>query len=599
MVKPYINYLNGDMLLLTHDNMFGAGIAVSNGCNTQEDNPTNPYNVSTPYYVADVCGGFEVHLASELNGSANSRFTIYAGGTNITRTGTVSTTAGSKTVIGVGTLFGTEFQNVGYADWMYILLDGVYYKIDVRVSDTEITLAKPALTTLTDVAAVSYEETVPFRIYEDGAKVFTGAMQVTELITSLISNASTSDFKLNIGTTPDMTWVYADVTNHDDELLWTRRTWKGNVVIPKSAGNSDALCLGQYKDDDSLFFGYQPYFNDPSYYGGVYDGSYLYVPAISNGFMFCDETGLSRNWLKLDGTTGNILLEDDASFILIPRYKLDINGTLRLQGTNAIAFGGDTTSDYTSTIYDDGTNIQISRGTSTAENSNVTGILQVGINALHSGYGTTNMFGGGLVLNGYDDTYGKGASMVSSRADSGKSPFLLFTGYDLYNPWESSGALRQIWFGGTTFNTPDANDILFFNSKDYTHEDPTASGEYSMLCQRWHKGNIWIGEHYYMPAYTLDGALPRYKLDVGDGDLRIRGDNKLGFGGTIGSDYDCNLYRQDAGKLQSDGSIEATAFVTTGSAWVADGTYTTGIGSTTNGTITISNGVITAIVEAV
>jgi hypothetical protein len=91
--------------------------------------------------------------------------------------------------------------------------------------------------------------------------------------------------------------------------------------------------------------------------------------------------------------------------------------------------------------------------------------------------------------------------------------------------------------------------------------------------------------------------LPRYKLDVGDGDLRIRGANVLGFGGDKDNDYDCNLYRQDAGKLQSDGSIEATAFVTTGSAWVADGTYTVGLGSTTNGTITISNGVITAIQE--
>jgi hypothetical protein len=599
MIKPCIDYLTGNMLLLDSCSDYATLSIGNNDSLTQEEQPTNPYGIIPPPYKVDIHGGLEVHLAREISGSASSAFSIFTQGVDTTCTGTCSTVAGSKTVTGNGTIFLTELPIATQGDWIYLKLDGIYYKVDVRVSDTEVTLAKPALTTLTDVPVVYYEEVAALKIFSNATKIFVGTMDISSLTTDLINNLDVSDVKLDFGAERLGSWVYANVTTHNDELLWTRRTWKGNVVLPKTAGNGDAFCLGQYKDDDSLFFGYQPYFNDPSYYGGAYDGSYLYVPAIANGFMFCDETGAANNWLKIDGTTGNVLIETDSSFLLVPRYKLDINGILRLQGTNAIAFGGDTTSDYTSTIYDDGTNIQISRGTSTAENSNVTGILQVGVDALQSGYGCTNLFGGGLVLNGYDDTYGKGASMVSARGDSGKSPFLLFTGYDIYNPWESSGALRQIWFGGTTFNTPDANDILFFNSTSYSHEDPTASGEYSMLCQRWHKGNIWIGEHYYAPAYTLDGALPRYKLDVGDGDLRIRGANVLGFGGDKDNDYDCNLYRQDAGKLQSDGSIEATAFVTTGSAWVADGTYTTGIGSTTNGTITISNGVITAIVEAV
>jgi hypothetical protein len=592
MIKPCIDYLTGNMLLLDSCSDYATLSIGNNDSLTQEDEPTNPYNIDSPYYVADICGGFEVHLSPELTGSVNSRLAIYAGGTDIVRTGTVSTTAGSTTVTGTDTLFVTEFA-VDTADWLYMKLDGLYYKVDVRVSDTEITLAKPAITTLTDVAAVSYEEMKPLSIQSNGAISFTGALAVTEVITPKVSNASTDAFKLNIGNTPDTTWVYADATNHDDEVLWTRRTWKGDVRL------SNVDSVGSITELGGTCYGYYPYFNDSSYYGGAYDGGQLYIPHIANGLVFCDNDSPFNIWAAFDGTTGYLLLDNDPWNMIHARYKLDVNGTLRLQGTNQLAFGGDTTSDYTSTIYDDGTNIQISRGTSTAENSNVTGILQVGVDALQSGYGCTNLFGGGLVLNGYDDTYGKGASMVSARGDSGKSPFLLFTGYDIYNPWESSGALRQIWFGGTTFNTPDANDILFFNSTSYSHEDPTASGEYSMLCQRWHKGNIWIGEHYYAPAYTLDGALPRYKLDVGDGDLRIRGANVLGFGGDKDNDYDCNLYRQDAGKLQSDGSIEATAFVTTGSAWVADGTYTTGIGSTTNGTITISNGVITAIVEAV
>lgn len=160
--------------------------------------------------------------------------------------------------------------------------------------------------------------------------------------------------KMSVGLYYETEWVYTDVVNADDEVLWKRRTWKGNVVLPKMADGAvdGAYSYGQYKEDGTtIAMGYIPYQENDDYYGGIYNGGYLGVPDIHNGLMFTDEVGFYHVWLKIDGTNGYCLLDDDDTFLLVPRYKLDVNGTVRIQGANYLAFGGDTTGDYDSYMY--------------------------------------------------------------------------------------------------------------------------------------------------------------------------------------------------------------------------------------------------------
>jgi len=180
-----------------------------------------------------------------------------------------------------------------------------------------------------------------------------------------------------------------------------------------------------------------------------------------------------------------------------------------------------------------------STGFNSAANSNVTGFLKCGANAITSGFGIIDSYGGGLIIDGYDDGYGRGGGMYSTRRDQNYEPFIIFTGYDINNPWEASGQTKQIWYGGVGFGTPDANEHLFFTANTYSEESFSTD---TPLVFRIVRNKIWVGEHEYLPSYTLDGALPRYKLDFGDGNMRIRGTSVLGFGGDINTDYSSTLY---------------------------------------------------------
>lgn len=192
----------------------------------------------------------------------------------------------------------------------------------------------------------------------------------------------------------------------------------------------------------------------------------------------------------------------------------------------------------------------------TTNHSIVNGFLKVGNQewTANDVFGITNGFGGGIVFDGYDDGYGRGASMLSTRRNYAAQPFFVFSAYDLDNPWEASGAQRQIWFGSFGTNQPDATDMLFTTSESYAYENPQSAGQESMTMARMHMGKMWIGTQYYLPTYAMDGSIPRYKLDVGDGDVRIRDTYRLGFGGTISSDYGSSIY-QDGTYMQFDSAI--------------------------------------------
>ena len=179
-----------------------------------------------------------------------------------------------------------------------------------------------------------------------------------------------------------------------------------------------------------------------------------------------------------------------------------------------------------------------------SNHSIVTGFLKVGNEEWYANdvFGITDGFGGGLLMDGYDDGYGRGASMLSSRRNTALQPFFIFSGYDLDNPWEASGAQRQIWFGSFGTNQPDATDMIFTTSENYSWENPQNTGHASMTMARMYMGKMWIGTHYYLPSYTMDGSIPLYKLDVGDGDVRIRGASALGFGGDESSAYSSSLW---------------------------------------------------------
>ncbi len=208
----------------------------------------------------------------------------------------------------------------------------------------------------------------------------------------------------------------------------------------------------------------------------------------------------------------------------------------------------------------------------TTNHSNVQGFLQVGNDSITSGYGITGSYGGGLIINGYYDGYGRCGGMYSSRGNTANEPFITFSGYDLSNPWEASGQLRQIWFGGTYWGTPDANDMLFFTSPDYSYEDPSAGGQHSILMARMYKGSMWIGSHDYAGTLVLDPSIPRYKLDVGDGDARIRDSSNLGFGGDESSDYLANIY-YDGTNLTINGTpVQITGDLTAPNICYSNGT---------------------------
>jgi len=203
-----------------------------------------------------------------------------------------------------------------------------------------------------------YSEAGNLSLVSGGINVSTSVVAGTYLRAPDINSVGNTNLKFNIGGYPNETWVYTDATNHNDEVLWTRRTWKGDVRVSKTDS------IGSITESAGTCYGYYPYFNDSSYYGGAYDGGQLYIPHIANGLVFCDNDSPYNIWAAFDGTTGYLLLDNDPWNMIHARYKLDVNGTLRLQGTNQLAFGGDTTSDRSSYIYDDGTAIIVnSHGT--------------------------------------------------------------------------------------------------------------------------------------------------------------------------------------------------------------------------------------------
>src|SRR3989339_187522 len=241
-------------------------------------------------------------------------------------------------------------------------------------------------------------------------------------------------------------------------------------------------------------------------------------------------------------------------------------------------------------------------------NSNID-IAKLGTNALVTAYGITDGFGIGAVYDGYNDGYGRGAGVFSTRGDLDNELFVLFCGYD----WDTGYTgytdepLKQVYFGGTLWahyndytGGPDANDLLFWTDDGYNEDGSATNVNFRILHDK-----LWIGKAGQLTTpYYGTYARPRYKLDIGDGDTRIRGSDKLLFGGDKDTNADVNLYKGGTDILKTDDDFEAQnidgqSFSVNGTAGIS-ATITTAqlTPGGAQGSMTFVNGILTAQTQA-
>jgi hypothetical protein len=134
---------------------------------------------------------------------------------------------------------------------------------------------------------------------------------VTNWVETPQIHAHAVDLKIDTGVFYETAWIYTNVVNHDDEVLWTKRTWKGDIGVYSNA------YIGAYKANASVFYGYYPYYEDgvnaataymaipPTAFDGTYYGGLMfYNEAYSVPFGNIDGSTGKLNWLKDVGVTG-------------------------------------------------------------------------------------------------------------------------------------------------------------------------------------------------------------------------------------------------------------------------------------------------------
>src|SRR3989339_199821 len=248
-----------------------------------------------------------------------------------------------------------------------------------------------------------------------------------------------------------------------------------------------------------------------------------------------DDFAVRKNVATKEGTIEKVPTADkdiaNKEYVDDVFASIDLSGYVPYNGaTGDVYLGGNFLSAnavYSSTITSAGTKFVLMQdGGFRVTNSNID-IAKLGTNALVTAYGITDGFGIGAVYDGYNDGYGRGAGVFSTRGDLDNEPFVLFCGYD----WDTGYTgytdepLKQVYFGGTLWahyndytGGPDANDLLFWTDDGYNEDGSATNVNFRILHDK-----LWIGKAGQLTTpYYGTYARPRYKLDIGDGDTTLR-----------------------------------------------------------------------------